>query len=148
MIADTTSTESPRASQEPKPAISPGDFAPAAAAFEQLQAQAKLFLQLEADRLRLKIRRAFIAAALGALAAMVGLAVIVTAVALALKGLADAIDAALGGTTWAGELIVGGSLLVTLALGVSVGVRWLNKSHFERTKAKYERWRQPTHDGR
>jgi hypothetical protein len=148
MIADTTSTESPRASHEPKPAVAPGDFAPAAAAFEQLQAQAIRFLQLEADRVRLKVRRALIAAGLGALAAMVGLAVIITAVALALKGLADAIDAALGGTTWAGELIIGGSLLALLALGVWAGVRWLKHSHFERTKAKYERWRQPTPDGR
>jgi hypothetical protein len=95
-------------------------------------------LGVEFDRLKLKFRRFVIVAAVAIAALIVLLAVLVSATALLLWGLADLIGGAFGGRTWVGALIVGGGILL-LAVGGTYGGIWgWNRAAFRAAKRRYE----------
>ncbi len=93
---------------------------------------------VELDRLKLKFRRIIIWAAIAVAGLIVLLAVLVSAIALLLWGLADSIGAAFGGRTWIGALIIGGGILL-LAGGTLYGGIWgWNRSAFNAAKQRYK----------
>jgi hypothetical protein len=95
-------------------------------------------LAVEFDRIKLKFRRFVIVAAVAIAALIVLLAVLVSATALLLWGLADLIGGAFGGRTWVGALIVGGGILL-LAVGGTYGGIWgWNRAAFRAAKRRYE----------
>jgi hypothetical protein len=97
------------------------------------------YVQATADSLRLTARQIVVRIALGCLASTVGIAALVTATVLVLNGAAGGIAAALNGRMWAGQLIVGLSLLLLVAVACWLGVRQLTKTSRSKTIDKYER---------
>lgn len=76
------------------------------AQFDALRQQLGRYMSIEADRVRLSIRRFAVRLILGLAAAVIGLATLVTAAVLALSGLAGVIARAIGVGPAAGNLIV------------------------------------------
>lgn len=93
---------------------------------------------VELDRVKLKFRRLIIWAVVAVAALIVLLAILVSATALLLFGLADLIGAACGGRTWLGALIVGGGILLLVAGGVYGGAAGWNRSAFNAAKRRYQ----------
>ncbi len=94
-------------------------------------------LAAKAGQLKLRARRLLILAVLGALAALVGLVVVIVSVWLALAGLAGAIGQLCGGRPWLGELIVGGTILLSGAAGIWFGLRRMRKSGLASAKQRF-----------
>lgn len=105
---------------------------------QELKQYASQYLSAQADRFRLSVRKVIVAAVLGILALLVGISVVVVAVSLMLIGLSGAIATSLGGRVWAGHLIVGGGVLLVLALGSWLGVRMFFASSRTSTIKRYE----------
>jgi hypothetical protein len=95
-------------------------------------------LAVELDRLKLRFRRILIWAAVGIAALFVLLAVLVSATALLLWGLADLIGSAFGGRTWVGALIIGGGILLAACGGMYGGIWGWNRSAFQAARKRYE----------
>jgi hypothetical protein len=104
----------------------------------ELKSYAAHYVAAKLDALKASGRKLAIYAALGLLGALVGAAVIITAVVLGLRGLAEAIGAALGERQWAGVHIVGFGLLLLLGLGAWIGMRIVFKAMRRGTESKYE----------
>lgn len=93
---------------------------------------------VEFDRFKLKFRRVIIWIIVAVAVVFLFLAVLISATALLLWGLADLIGTAFGGRTWVGALVVGGGILV-LASGSMYGGIWgWNRSAFNFVKRRYE----------
>jgi hypothetical protein len=111
------------------------------AQFDALRVQVSRYLSVEADRVKLAIRRLVIHLVLGMAAAVVGLAILVTASVLLLSGLAGLIARWVGISVAAGNLIVGLATLSLIALGAAVALRSMTRTSFQRTRTKHERLR-------
>src|SRR5438477_11672458 len=115
-----TSPEPSEANPSDDPAqMSPPDaFKAAADRFPEAAAYLRQYFSARLDLARLKVRRIIIYAALG-IVGLIGLtALITTVVVMMCSGLAGWIGAGLGGRVWAGNLIVGGGLIVIFAAGL------------------------------
>lgn len=119
--------------------LGPHPLEPLLAHLSELRAHAALYLQANADRVRLSARQAALWGAIGLLAGLVGATVLITATVLALLGAANAIAAALGGHAWAGQLIVALCVLCGTALACWLAMRKLAESSRRKTIEKYER---------
>ncbi|HWP40085.1 MAG TPA: hypothetical protein VNL70_04110 [Tepidisphaeraceae bacterium] len=101
------------------------------------------FLAAKLDACKLSVRKALIWMAVGAIALLVGAAILVTASALAVLGLAHAVAILLGGQAgprlWAGNLIVGSLLIAVVALGVWLSITRLLERSRKQTVDRYER---------
>jgi hypothetical protein len=107
-----------------------------------LQAYVLHYLSARSDAVSARVKKTVVWAALGLAAGVAALTALVVAVALVLGGAAEGIATALGGRAWAGNLIVGGAVLILMALAAWIGLRyWLNLSR-RRVKEQYERRRQ------
>ena len=104
----------------------------------ELKAYATHFVSAKVDALKLTGRNIAIYAALGLVGMFAGAAVVITAVVLALRGLAEAVAALLGGRQWAGNLIVGFALLLILGLGAWMGMNRVFGISRRKLKEKYE----------
>jgi hypothetical protein len=113
-------------------------------ALRRLQAQlgelgdfARLYFAARKDALLAHVRKF----ALWAMAGIVGLAVLgtmlVTATVLGMLGLAQIIGIGLGDRLWAGYLIVGLGLLFSVAVGLIVSVRLVQRRFQNQTVNKY-----------
>ncbi|MCC7083386.1 MAG: hypothetical protein IT427_00085 [Pirellulales bacterium] len=96
------------------------------------------WMAVEFDRLKLRFRRLLIWAAIGFAILMVFVAILISAAAMLLWGLADWIGAAFGGRTWIGALVVGGGILLLATAGFSGGVWGWNRTRFQAAKRRYE----------
>jgi uncharacterized membrane protein YgaE (UPF0421/DUF939 family) len=84
------------------------------------------------------MRNLGIMAAVGVLALAVAVTLVVTATVLLCIGIAQALAAAMHGTAWAGNLIVGAGLLLILFGAAILGSRMLASAARKRTMQKYE----------
>jgi hypothetical protein len=138
--SESTSQGAERDSQTPPPnePTGPDAFNEAVRRVAEAREDFVYLLAVEFDRLKLKLRRFAILAAVAIAAIIVVLAVLVSATALLLWGLADLIGGAFGGRTWVGALIVGGGILL-LAVGGTYGGIWgWNRAAFRAAKRRYE----------
>jgi hypothetical protein len=99
------------------------------------------YLETRLDALGLSIRRAVVGLALGVVGAIGAAAGLVMAVVLLLRGLAEALTVLFGGRAWAGDLVVGGGVILLTA-----GSLWAVKAYLasvarRRTVEKYEHQR-------
>jgi len=99
---------------------------------------ARHYASARSDLFKLKLLNIAILAALGVIGLIAGAALIATLIVLLCSGLAQAVAAGLGGRAWAGNLIVGGGLLLLIGVGAAMGLSMMRRKHFEQTKAKYE----------
>lgn len=96
------------------------------------------FLATKVDALRLSIRQAIFYAALGVIGLLAAVAGVVTAVVLLLIGAAHLISVLLGGRQWAGELIVGATVIGSIALATFIVLSKLTRTSRTQTVKKYE----------
>jgi hypothetical protein len=145
---ESTSTDDerdPQTSQAGEP-TGPDAFNEAVRRVAEAREDLVYLLAVEFDRLKLKFRRFVILAGVAIAALIVLLAVLVSATALLLWGLADLIGGAFGGRTWVGALIVGGGVLL-LAVGGTYGGIWSwNRVAFRAAKRRYEGRKQRQRD--
>ena len=122
----------------------PGDLPPtesvreAMGVFGELKEYFSYYLSARSDAFKASIRNVGIMAALGVLALAVAVTLVVTATVLLCIGIAQALAAAMHGTAWAGNLIVGAGLLLILFGGAILGSRMLAAAARKRTMQKYE----------
>jgi hypothetical protein len=90
------------------------------------------------DKLKAKARRIAVQAALGMVGAIILLALLVSAAALVLQGVAGLIGELLGGRVWAGALITGGGFLLLTGLGTWLGLRFWQAAAFKSLQKRYE----------
>jgi len=114
-------------------------FRAAMAQMGELKEYAAQYIAAKADLARLSLRKVMILAMLGILGMFAGAAAIITLVVQVLSGLSQLIASLLGDRAWAGNLIVGGGLLLVLA-----AVCWLSMHHLsgvwrDSTVKRYER---------
>jgi hypothetical protein len=100
------------------------------AATEQLRAdlaalseQAAIYLAARQDQLKLGVRRAAVAVALGILALLVVAAVLVTAAATTVGGIAHGLAELFGQRLWLGELVTGIAILTLAGLVSYISVQ-------------------------
>jgi hypothetical protein len=110
----------------------------ATGAFGELKEYFSYYLSAKSDAMKASMRNLGVMAALGVLALAVGVALVVTATVLLCIGIAQALAAAMHGTTWAGNLIVGAGLLLIVFGGAILGSRMLASAARKRTVQKYE----------
>ncbi len=106
--------------------------------FSELKAYAAHYLAARIDLVKLSIRRAVIFAVMGVLGLIALIAVVVTAVVLALNGLALGLTALFRGHAWAGYLVAGILVLGLLGLGTWIGLRRMFGSSRQATVKRYE----------
>jgi hypothetical protein len=102
------------------------------------------FASAHADRVRGTIRRAAIGAALGVLAAVVGIAVLATAAVLLVNGIAGGLAAAFGGNAWLGNLVAGVGLLLLVGVAIAVLLRRDRTKRMRALAERYARYDEPT----
>jgi hypothetical protein len=120
---------------------SPGEaFRESLRHFAEIREYAGYYITAKLDSLRLGIRNVIILAALGIVGLIAVAAVIVTAVVLALVGVAGALAKVLpAGSEWAANLITGTLFLILLGIVVVIGVSRLTRASRLNTVEKYER---------
>jgi hypothetical protein len=106
----------------------------------ELQAYFTHFVSAKVDGFMLSARQIAVWTALGivGLTALVGF--VVTAIVLLLGGVATGLGLLFGGHVWLGQVVVGGGLLILLALSIVIGLRILqNKSRQQKVQQYDER---------
>jgi hypothetical protein len=106
---------------------------------EELVEYARLYVSARSDAVKVRVVRLGLLAVAGFLLLLVAGSVAVTAAVISLLGIAGAIGDALDGRLWAGYLITGGGLLLSLALAVVVTLRAVRRGMQRRMSDKYER---------
>jgi hypothetical protein len=124
---------------EPK---GPDAFAEALRRMGEAREYAGYLAAAQIDKFKLKLRRIAILAIAGIVAGILGLAILVSAAAILLQGVAGAIGELLGGRRWAGELITGGGILLLTALAAWLGLRMWQASAFKALQQRYARRKQ------
>lgn len=119
------------------PGPSPGEsFRESLRQFGEIREYAAYYVAAKIDALRLGIRNIIVLAALGLIGLIAASAVIVTAVVLALLGIAGALTGLM--PAWAANLVIGVLVLLAVALGVLIVMSRLMKSSRRQTVEKYE----------
>lgn len=142
----TNRVDPPAADSEPEPRDVDGTDHGGPAAIERLHRQAEEFgeyvrhyLAARGDRLRAALRSAGLWAIVGLVALTVVLAMLATATAIAILGLAEIAGTALGDRPGAGYLVTGGGLLAITAIGLVGAVLLLKRSFRKGTVKRYAR---------
>jgi hypothetical protein len=120
------------------PAAGPDAFAEAMQRLGEVREYASYLAAAEIDKLKLKARRIVILAAAGIVAGILGLAILVSAAAILLQGIAGFIGELLGGRPWAGAIITGSGILALTALGAWLGLRAWQAASFKALQKRYE----------
>lgn len=108
----------------------------------ELQAYARQQWAARTDRMLLSFRRLAVLAAAGIVALFALAAAVITAVVQVMSGAAGVLATVLGDRLWLANLIVGGTVLALVAIGmVAMYAGWTRASK-HRTKQKYERRQQ------
>jgi hypothetical protein len=106
---------------------------------EELGEYARLYASAKRDALTSVVRRAAMWAAVAALAGSIAVATVITATVLAMIGLSQLLGQLLGDRPWAGYLVVGGGLLLVLAITTFAVMKSLDSKFRKQTVQKYER---------
>ncbi len=104
----------------------------------ELEAYAREYFAARGDQFKLSVRHAIFQASALLLALMAITAGLAIALVMLFVGLSGAIGAALGGRIWAGNLIVGGGLLLLVAVGTFFGLMTFRNTSRRATVKKYE----------
>jgi energy-converting hydrogenase Eha subunit H len=121
-----------------RPATGPHPLEPLLANVKELRRHASHYVQASADSFRMTVRQVAVRAVLAILAGIVGAAVLITAAVFVLSGAAGGLGEAFGNRAWAGQLTVGLTTLLMIALGCWLGVRKITASSRQKTVQKYE----------
>jgi membrane protein implicated in regulation of membrane protease activity len=109
----------------------------------ELSAYVSHFVSAKMDELKLSGRNVAILAIMGTFGGIVLISMTVVAVVLLLIGCAAGLGAALGGTPWLGQIVVGLGLLVLFAVATLVGCRRMQRqSRTQKVQHYAERQRQ------
>lgn len=103
----------------------------------RLRAEASRYLATRVDLLKSKAARTAEGALIGAVAVVVGIAVLATAAALTVLGIAGGIAHALDGNVWAGNLLTGVGLLVLLTGAVAILIGRKRSARMRRLEQRY-----------
>jgi hypothetical protein len=95
------------------------------------------YLAVQSDRVRASVRRAVLLAIAAVVAGIVGVVALAKATLLVLDGAAAAAAALWGGRGWAGQLTVGGFVLLLAFVGLWIATRRINFAAFQRSVARY-----------
>jgi len=107
---------------------------------EELQAYFTHFVSAKVDSFRLSSRQLVLWAALGIIGLIALIGLVVTAIVLLLSGAAAGLGLLFGGQLWLGQVVIGGGLLLLLALGVLIGMRtWQHRSRQQKVQQYDER---------
>ena len=107
---------------------------------EALQAYFTHFVSAKIDGFLLSSRQIALWTALGIMGLMALIGLIVTAIVLLLSGAAAGLGLLFGGQLWLGQVVVGGGLLILLALGIFIGMRtWQHRSRQQKVQQYDER---------
>ena len=105
---------------------------------DELQAYVRQQWAARTDRLLLGVRRLLVVAVAGVLGLVACSAWVIMAVVLVLQGAAGGVSAAIRGPVWLANLIVGGTAMALVAIGVAIIYGgWVAASN-KRTRRKYE----------
>lgn len=111
----------------------------------EIREYAGYYAATKTDAIKVKVTWLAVYAALGMVAAVVGVAALATAGVLLVRGVAGALGALFGGRDWLGELVTGLGLLLLLGIGAVVVLKVLSGTFKRKLMAKYE---QRHHDQR
>ena len=136
---DAASPAGGRLSEDTDAPAPEGTVREAMARLRELQAYAQHYLAARIDLVKLSVRNAVLWTVLGCIALCIASTVLLTAAVLLVIGLAQAIAALCGGRMWAGNLIVGGFILLATAAGALIAIRAVMSSSRKRTVKRYER---------
>jgi len=128
-----------RLADDPDAPAPEGTMREALARLRELQAYAQHYLAARVDLVKLSVRNAILWTVIGVIGLCIASTVLLTAAVLLVIGLAQAIAALCGGRMWAGNLIVGGFILIATVVGAWVAIRAVTKSSRTRTVKRYER---------
>jgi hypothetical protein len=149
VIAVVTSTSDPHRpnghvphSDGARPEPPPNPWAPLLENLRELADYVSYYLSVQADQFRLRIRRAVLAVLLSVMAAIGGVALIVTAVVILLHGIGEGLGWLFGGRMWLGNLVTGLGMLGLTVLALVVITRRIVKISRTRTIEKYAELRQ------
>jgi len=126
----------------------PGEQEPSAAEalrrlqqqIRELQAYCAHFVSAKRDSLLLSIRQIVLWVVLGVVGLIALAGLLVTSLVLLLDGAATGLGLLFGGRLWLGHIVVGGGVLVLLALGMFIGVRtWQSRSRRQKVQQYDER---------
>jgi len=127
---------------------SPGEQEPSAAEalrrlqqqIGELQAYCAHVVSAKRDGLLLSIRQSVLWVVLGIVGLIALAGLLITSLVLLLDGAAAGLALLFGGQLWLGHIVVGGGVLVLLALGMFIGVRtWQNRSRQQKVQQYDER---------
>ena len=104
----------------------------------ELQAYVTHFVSAKVDGMFLSARQLALWAVLGVVGLTAAVGLVVTAVVLVLVGAADGFALLFGGRWWLGALVVGGGILVLLALGIFIGMRILQSKWRQQKVQQYD----------
>jgi hypothetical protein len=107
--------------------------------FATLAEQARLLIQLQVDSAKDTAASFFLKAALIAVAATVGLAMIFVSVSLLLTGLSGGLSLVLGQRVWLANVIVSSVVFLSVAIGLRLAVKKFRLAQVQRTVEKYAR---------
>jgi membrane protein implicated in regulation of membrane protease activity len=96
----------------------------------------------EIDRFKLRFRRLAIWAIVGIVALVILLAILATATALLIWGLASLMVSLLGWPMWAGALAIGGGVLLIAVLALVLDLWAWNREAFKSARQRYENRKQ------
>jgi hypothetical protein len=118
-------------------------FEPLTRDLAALRAYAEHYLAAQSGALTARIKKAAVWAMVGMGVLAGGLTALIAAVVMVLRGAATGIGQALGGEyAWTGDLIVGGSVLLGMALAAAAGIFCWQSISRRRVRDQYERRRQ------
>lgn len=110
-------------------------------------ASANGLIQVQADRLRLSVRRRIVTAAIAAAAALCAAIWLGAAVLATLRGLCGWFTVLSGGREWLGDLCGGVFALLLAAGALALGLKLYERREILRLEAKYERIRSTSRAG-
>ena len=117
-------------------------FASVRRQLRQVQEFINFYLLVQADRLKLAVRKLIIAVAAGILLLIAGAAFLVTAAVQVCIGIAHLLTIAFGGRAWLGDLVTGVVIWIVVAGGTYLGISSIIKKSRKATMEKYEQLRQ------
>lgn len=103
----------------------------------EIREYSSYYVSTKTDAVRNKLTWIAIYAALGVVAAVIGLAVLATLGVMLISGIAGGFGE-LFGRAWLGQLVTAAGLLLVLGLGVMVGLKVLQRSVKRKLMARYE----------
>ena len=113
---------------------------------DELREYASYYLEVQADRARLTLRKLVLGVVVAAAGVTVLLSLVATTTTLLLTGIAGGLAEAFGGRAWLGNLATGGGVLLLGALGLWTVRGIVGRLGFKHMAAKYAKRRTEQRD--